>query len=381
MKLTSEMIKQRAKELGIDDIGIGSIDRYEGAPALMNPKNYFPNCKSVIALVMRIPRGSYRGIEEGTHWHNYTFYSYNKLNTLIRPRLTYELASFIEDCGWEAVPHYPGVCERAGNEKPVEPGRLPPTIMTSVRIMAAGAGVGEIGYSKVFLNKKLGPRLRIGIIFTDAELEPDPILDTGTICTHCGRCVKECPGNAIPPVKDKEKRLTIKLGDKEIYWGDVQMGRCTLTHHGQNNRISPFHKKDFPNMAFDVENSDMSEEEAYRFTYTMANGRWGNTFSEDNGKVHEYYSYILGHTGYFAVCGARGCIRACMDSLEKAGRIEQTFNNPFYRKESWLLPNKPEKVKEGVNPFRDEWLDKNMPGIRKNEYKYKDPEEDNNDNE
>ena len=26
---------------------------------------------------MPIPRGVNRGIEEGTHWHNYTFYSYN----------------------------------------------------------------------------------------------------------------------------------------------------------------------------------------------------------------------------------------------------------------------------------------------------------------
>lgn len=375
MKLTSEMIKAKAKELGIDDIGIGSIDRYAGAPPLLDPKNYFPGCKSVIALIMRIPRGSYRGIEEGTHWHNYTFYSYNRLNTLIRPRLTYQLSQFIEDFGWEACPHYPAVSERNGGAAPVEEGRLPPDIAVSVRIMAAGAGVGEIGYSKVFLNKKFGPRLRIGIIFTDAELEPDPILNTGDICSHCGACVRECPGNAIPSLKDKEKRIEIPLGDKRVWWGDVQMGRCTLTHHGFNNKISPFLKKAFPNMAFDVDDSDMTEEEAYRLCYPIGQAHWGNTYSENPGNaVIEYYDYIMKHTGYFAVCGARGCIRACMDSLEKSGRIENTFVNPFYRKKSWLLPNKPEKVVEGVNPFRDQWLDKKYPGIRKNEYKYKDPE-------
>ena len=85
MKLTSQMIKDKAKELGIDCIAIGNIERFKNAPKLMSPLTYFPEAKSVIALAMRIPRGTYRGIEEGTHWHNYTFYSYSKLNSLFRP--------------------------------------------------------------------------------------------------------------------------------------------------------------------------------------------------------------------------------------------------------------------------------------------------------
>jgi ferredoxin len=370
MKLTSEMIKQKAKELGIDDIGIGNAERFKDAPALLNVLNYFPDCKSVIAVVMRIPRGSYRGIEEGTHWHNYTFYSYNRLNTLFRPQLSNKLACFIEDHGWEAVLHYPAVAERQQHNPPVEPGRCPPDISASVRILAAGCGVGEIGYSKVFLNKKFGPRLRIGIILTDAVLDPDPILDTGTICMHCGACVRECPGNAVPPLKDKNARIYIKFPEKTVWYGDVQMGRCTLTHHGMNNRISPFLKKEFPNMAFDVEGSDMTEEEAYRLSYTVAQGSWGSKFSNNwgNSDLVEYYRYVLRHTGYYAVCGARGCIRACMDSLEKARRIENTFKNPFYNKQSWLLSNKPDKVVKGINPWREKYLDEKYPGIRTNEY-------------
>ena len=85
MRLTSQMIKDKAKELGIDCIAIGSIARYKDAPPQMNPKNYYPECKSGIMQAMRIPRGSYRGSIEGTHWHNNTFYSYNRLNTLFRP--------------------------------------------------------------------------------------------------------------------------------------------------------------------------------------------------------------------------------------------------------------------------------------------------------
>ena len=368
MILTSQMIKNRAKELGIDDIGIGNIERFENAPPLMSVKSYFPNAKSVIAVVMRIPRGSYRGIEEGTHWHNYTFYSYNKLNTIIRPRLTYELSRFIEDFGWEAVPHYPGVPERNPKREPVAPGKLPSDIVPSIRIVAAGTGVGEIGHSKVFLNKKFGPRLRLGLIFTDAVLEPDPILETGTICSHCGACVRECPGGAIPKVKDEQNRVEIDFGEKTVYYGHVHMGRCTLTHHGFNNEISPFLKKAFPNMAFDVRNSEMSEEEAYRLAYSMAYAKLGTTYHDDNNPaVIEYYDYILKHVGYYAVCGAQGCIRACMNSLEKSGRIENIFHHPFYRKKTWRLTNKPVKVIKGINPYRNKYLDEKFPGIRKNE--------------
>ncbi|MDD4689575.1 MAG: hypothetical protein PHE51_07500 [Eubacteriales bacterium] len=368
MKLTSQMIKDRAKELGIDDIGIGNIERFDNAPPLMNIRNYFPGVKSVIAVLMRIPRGSYRGIEEGTHWHNYTFYSYNRLNTVIRPRLTYELSRFIEDFGWEATPHYPGVPERNPASEPVAPGKLPPNIIPSIRLIAAGTGVGEIGHSKVFLNKKFGPRLRLGLIFTDAELEPDPILDTGDICSHCGACVRECPGNAIPPVRDLDNRVEIDYGEKKVYYGNVHMGRCTLTHHGMNNEISPFLKKSFPNMGFDVRNSQMTEEEAYRLCYPMATAQWWNIFNDNpNNSVTEYYDYVMKHVGYFAICGARGCIRACMNSLEKSKRIENTFHNQFYHKKSWLLPNQPDNADETLNPFRDKYLDKNYPGVRKNE--------------
>ncbi len=322
---------------------------------------------------MRIPRGSYRGIEEGTHWHNYTFYSYNRLNTLIRPRLTYELASFIEDFGWEAVPHYPAVPERNPKRKPVAPGKLPSDIVASIRIVAAGTGVGEIGHSKVLLNKKFGPRLRLGLIFTDAVLEPDPILNTGDICTHCGACVRECPGNAIPPIKDTDKRLEIDFGEKKVYYGDVHMGRCTLTHHGMNAEISPFLKKSFPNMNFNVKNSQLTEEEAYRICYPLAMAKWGITHNDNNiNSIIEYYDYILKHVGYFAICGAKGCIRACMNSLERSGRIENTFHNRCYYKKSWKLSTGPEpgtKV-SGINPYRDKFLDKNYPGIRKNEQNY-----------
>ncbi len=367
MKLTSQMIKDKAKELGLDDVGIASIDRFDEAPDMFAPKKYFPEAKSVIVTVMRIPRGSYRGIEEGTHWHNYTYYSYNRLNTVFRPIRTYHLSSFIEDFGWEATPCYPGVPERNPMRPPVAEDRPPSDVVMNIRLMGVGAGVGEMGHSKVFLSPKYGPRVRLGLILTDAELEPDSMITPGTICNRCGRCVRECPGNAIPPVKATDQRINIKIGDMPVSWGDVHMGRCTLTHHGFNNKISPFHKKAFPNMAFDVDNSEMTEEEAYRLCYPMATAKWTNCLYDNDSYVIPYYQYIMNHVGYFAVCGAKGCIRACMINLEQNKLIDNNFVNKFRYKPDWMMSCEPEEHVGTINPFREEYLDEHYPGLRDNE--------------
>ncbi len=340
MKLTSKMVKEAAFRAGCGDVGIANIERFANAPRMMHPKNIFPDCKSVITIAQPITRGSYRGITEGTHWANYTIYSYNRLNTLYRPIVTYETACFIEDHGFEAVPVYPGVAECPGLRKPVKPDRPPPEVNLNVRIAGLACGLGEIGWSKVFLTKKFGPRVRLGTILTDAELEPDPLVEPGTFCNRCMRCVKDCPGGAIPKPGERPT-IKIKIEDKEYEWADVRMGRCTLTHHGLNWEASPFLKKDVPGFKLDVRNSNMSEEAAYKMVYPLAQTRFDARtpeFPVSRGVIN-YYKQILDHTGYFAVCGAKGCIRACMDNLEKKKKIDQSnFTTPVWPRPPWQMP-------------------------------------------
>lgn len=346
MKLTAKMVKEAAFRAGCGDVGIANIERFKSAPRMMHPCNIFPDCKSVITIVQPIPRGSYRGITEGTHWANYTFYSYNRLNTLFRPMVTYETACFIEDNGFEAVPVYPGVPERAGINVPVAEGRPPREINLQVRIAAVACGMGEIGWSKVFMTRKFGPRVRLGTILTDAELEPDPLMKPGTLCNRCMRCVKDCPGGAIPRVGERPA-IKIKIDDVEYEWGDVHMGRCTLTHHGLNWEASPFLKKDLPGLDLNVRESNMSEEAAYRTTYPLAQAQWSPNLEFPTDSVISYYKQILSHTGYFAICGAKGCIRACMDSLERRKCIDQSaFSTKVFQRPMWKL-DKPSSDETG----------------------------------
>ncbi len=56
--------------MGADIVGIGSADRWEGAPIQMDPRQIMPELKSVVAMGFRIMRGTLRGIEEGTFFSN-----------------------------------------------------------------------------------------------------------------------------------------------------------------------------------------------------------------------------------------------------------------------------------------------------------------------
>ena len=48
-----------------------------------------------------------------------------------------------------------------------------------------------------------------------------------------------------------------------------------------------------------------------------------------------------GDAGSYGIGGSRGCMRSCMDYLEKHGHVEQTFHNgPFIKRPRWLLPCK-----------------------------------------
>ncbi len=334
--LTAQQVKQFAQAAGADLCGVANIERFAGAPAQMDPRWIFPEARSAVVLARRIPRGVYRGIEEGTHWSNYTFFGYNRLNSWFLPKAQYETACFIEDHGFEAVPVYPGVCEAEPSGPPLRPGQPGPNVYPHIRIAGVAAGLGEIGWSKVFMSREFGPRQRLCMILTDAELEPDPLYEPNTVCNLCMQCVQYCPGHCIPHIKEG-KVVEITIEDKTYRWGDVHMGRCCLTHHGLNKEASPFLARDCPGLRMDVREQECSEEEAYKLTHSIGRATWRKTAEFPTGHVIDYAYTMLHGVGYYAVCGARGCIRQCMISCEQGGRIQQTFHNEFRKKPMWLL--------------------------------------------
>ena len=103
-ELTAAEVKAKAKECGADLVGIAPMSRWEGVDKQKDPRYIFPGAKSMIGLAFRIPRGSLRGIEEGTHFLNYQAMGYAALNQIYGPMVLWSLTQFMEDHGYEAVP-------------------------------------------------------------------------------------------------------------------------------------------------------------------------------------------------------------------------------------------------------------------------------------
>ena len=345
--LTAQKVKDFALAKGLDLVGVANIERFKGAPTRMHPAEIMPEAKSVIVVARRILRGNWRGIEEGTYWPTYTYFGYHGLlNSFFIVRPLYETCCFIEDFGYEAFPYFPSGPEHVPPREPLRPGAVAHDVDLAIRIAGVAAGIGEFGWAKVFLTKKFGPRVRLHAIITDAELEPDPLMEPGTLCTKCMACVGGCPSKAIPHIKDG-KTVKIQIEDKVYEWGDVQMGRCTLSYHGGDPSVSPFIHKTFRGYDFDASKQNISEEMAYKFCWPMAKNPWRPTVEDPTGTIIEGHAAIakwsLGATTEpcsYGIGGSRGCMRSCFNAMEKQGRIEQTFHGgKFIKRPRWLLPS------------------------------------------
>ena len=346
--LTKERLREYALTRGLDLFGVANIERFAGAPQRMHPVSIFPEARSVIVVGKRIVRGGWRGIEEGTYWPGYTYFDYHGLlNTFFIPLPLYETACFLEDFGWEAVPYYPGVPETQPPIEPLRKGAVAPNVELMIRIAAVAAGLGEIGWSKVFLTKKYGPRQRLAAIITDMPLDPDPLVEAGTICKRDMACVVGCPG-AIPHINEG-RTVQIKIEDQVYEWADVHMGKCALSFHGGDSRLSPFIHKSFPGWNIDAEQQDMPEDVAYKFCWTLSTGKWRKTAQFPSGYIIEGHAMLQkwGVGGSYGVGGSVGCMRSCFNYLESKGLIEEAFHGgTFIKRPRWLLPVKVERKEE-----------------------------------
>ncbi len=69
------------------------------------------------------------------------------------------------------------------------------------KLSAFEAGIGVYGRSGLILHPVLGNRLRLGVILTDAVLEPDGRLEGFDPCAGCDECIRACPAKAFDPAQ------------------------------------------------------------------------------------------------------------------------------------------------------------------------------------
>jgi len=323
--LTTEALRDFALNVAqVDKLGVANIERFDAAPPEMNPRLIMPRARSVVVFLKRIVRGTCRGVDEGTHWSSYHIFSYAGLSAMLGTAKD-RLLRFIEQHGHDATPLSAIATSREFGPAapPASPGLPPREVVVQHRIAGTLAGLGEIGWSKVFLTREFGPRQRLAIILTDAELEPDPI-ETGVLCDQCKRCVAECPAGAIDP----ERSVSIEVEGHRLEWSDIDLGKCKLTHFGLNKLSGPFFAKRFPGVRLAVGEQEVTWLEAWDLGWAMF-----PTMPALNALA----------ASPVAACGARGCIIGCMKHLEQAGRVSNTFRTrPVFSEETpWHLDEEP----------------------------------------
>lgn len=333
--ITSKKVKKFAKKRGADLVGITSMDRFEGAPKEMDPRYIFPEAKAFIVLGFRIPRGCFRGIEEGTFFGAYPSMGYSNINLVYAPIVLREIILFLEDKGYESVPIQNALLMTSRSKDtgelesvsiPVLPEKPAPDVFIHMRLAAVAAGLGEVGYSNMFLSPEYGPLQRLAGIITDAPLEPDPLFE-GEICDKCMACVKECPG-----ALSSKETVKVNVAGKELEYGKLDVRKCNVAYTGGVAESSPFISPDF--------DYNKALEEPW---YHMAEIPYNKI------AIHQFR-----HFG--AIEGAKGCIRACYTHLEKTERIKAKFVNPFRKKKLWSLPSTRdkkdfEKHPMSINPY------------------------------
>jgi len=325
--LTSRKVKQFAKKCGADLVGIGSMDRFEGAPKQMDPRYIMPEAKSIIGLGFRIHRGLLRGIEEGTFFAGYPAMGYANINDVFAPMVLRQVGNLLEDNGYEAL-LYQNTSVRLGTGagRPVAPDKPKPDVFLHFRIAAVICGMGEIGYSKMFLSPEFGPRQRLAFILTDAPLEPDPLF-AGRLCDRCMSCVRECPAGAISATE----AVKVTVAGKELEWGKLDEVKCGVVYQVGAPEYSPFLSEEVAKTMAGVLGRPSDGNSAGMTSYTGDIWRYVRENVPYTRKAWESYHHPA------AIDGARGCIRACMIHLEQQGKLQNVFKEPFRRRKPWRL--------------------------------------------
>ncbi|MCM8807075.1 MAG: hypothetical protein ABIM58_02950 [candidate division WOR-3 bacterium] len=218
--LTKE-VKEYAKKLGADIVGIGSIERFKNAPKRMSPEDLLPSAKSVIVCGIHHLDAS---VELGGEPTPHNIGPYGSQSSVMNPKLddiSFLMAKFLENKGYDTLPIVSSNIWRYKGYKDLKI-HFAPDI--AHRYAAVACGLGEIGWSGLFLHPEFGPRVRLVTIITSAELIPDPMYEGEKLCDRCMECVKNCPTDSFR--KEVKKINEIEIDSRIFKFPDTNKWRC-----------------------------------------------------------------------------------------------------------------------------------------------------------
>jgi len=221
----TQLVHQRARDLGADLVGIAGVERYRHAPALLSPQGHLPEASSVIVVALHHTDGAVEMGGRSTP-HEMGPYDVQGAMNARNEHIVWCLARFIEEHGWRALPMPATNIWRfrpyGGLQRPFVPD------ISNIHA-AAAAGLGEIGYSGLLLTPEFGPRQRLCTLITDAPLQPTPLYRGQPLCDRCLMCARHCPTQAFD--KEVQGECEVVIEDKVMRYANKNMWRCSWAEH------------------------------------------------------------------------------------------------------------------------------------------------------
>jgi epoxyqueuosine reductase len=187
----SKVIKQKARELGADQVG---ICEYQPEWTYIDR----PQPKGKWAIVLAFSH-EYDNLNTAPHEDAYIEVMVQYARAAKTSKL---LANWIRSQGWYADP------------------KMGPNTEDILMIPAAiAAGIGQLGKHGSLINKELGSNFRLSMVLSDVPIQLDAPEEFGSeeFCENCQICVNACPPGAISNSKQMVR------GDKKWY---VDFDKC-----------------------------------------------------------------------------------------------------------------------------------------------------------
>jgi epoxyqueuosine reductase QueG len=178
-----DKIKTFARGMGVDDIGIASVNDYQ-SPRSPDIAKLFPEARSIVVL-------AYSELS-----------NCESLSPQIAMNGRLDLMAFLRSCNYQMARYL----ELELNAKamsvpatfPMEMARETKGLIgdVSLRHAAVAAGLGAIGRNNLVYHPRFKCKVIFSAVLIDLEIEPNPPVQD-ELCTKCNLCVENCPAGAL----------------------------------------------------------------------------------------------------------------------------------------------------------------------------------------
>ncbi len=177
----------------IDLIGVMSVKDCENKFFKKGIKELLPDAKSAVVFAVEVAKETLAMV-----FHPKKYLGRPKTGEILEPHFVW-VTNKLENANNEVA----SILRKDGYPSLALPSRgLPMDIATKMCMLdyvhiAVEAGMGTIGHHGILITPEFGPRVRLGVLLTEAPIDPTVREEEKDDCIHCLGCVNVCPVQAI----------------------------------------------------------------------------------------------------------------------------------------------------------------------------------------